>query len=569
MPLLKQWEYTPYDVEEATLLYKSLQIHPVFCQLLVQRGITTYEAAKRFFRPQLHDVHDPFLMKDMGTAVQRIASAIIKQEQIMVYGDYDVDGTTGVALLVRFLQQWHKKISYYIPDRYQEGYGMSIKGVDAAIRQNCSLIIVIDCGIKAHESITFAKQHEVDVIVCDHHEPSATLPDAFAILNPKQADCDYPNEQLSGAAIAYKLTEAFAQWYDIDLETHVYTNLDLVAVSLACDFVALTGENRVLATYGLQRLNEAPCLGLNALTEALHKETAYNIRDVVFGIGPLLNAAGRMLHASKVVDLLLSQTPTEANLLVQTLFDANQERKLIERAMLEEAEAQLEQDVFLAEKKALILFNENWHKGIVGILAARIADLYHKPTIVLTESNGRLMGSARSVAGFNLYEALHACEEHLSNYGGHAFAAGLRLKASNLEAFQQQFEQEVAKRITEEQQQPSQLIDADLDFAWINEKFWRILKQFAPFGPGNMRPVFSSKQVVDLGYAKLIKDKHLKVLLQQNKSTPIEGIGFHLGHYLPLIQSKRPIELCYVIEENHFRDRQSLQLNIRDIRVRT
>lgn len=565
----KRWELTEYDVTEATELHQQLKIHPIFCQLLVQRGINTFESAKHFFRPQLSHLHDPFLMKDMEKAIQRIGEAIIKKERILIYGDYDVDGITSVALLYAFLFNYHKQIDFYLPDRYKEGYGISIKGIEYASQNSYSLIIALDCGIKAYEAIQFANEKEIDCIVCDHHLPDKTLPEAYAILNPKQTDCNYPYKELSGCGIGFKLIEGFAQLYNISFERTVRPLLDLVAISTACDFVPLTGENRVLTYYGLEQLNNSPRLGFRVLTELLHKKDAYNIRDIVFGIGPHINAAGRLLHASTAVELLITTEEKKANELARQLLSANQERRDIERDIIVEAEQMVKQDITFGEKKALVLFNKNWHKGVIGIVASKMVDLYHKPTIILTLSNGRLVGSARSIKGFNIHQAIAACNALLVNYGGHKYAAGVTIKPANLEEFSQRFQQIVEQTISPLLEFPTQYIDAELDLSRVNEKFWQLLQQFAPFGPQNMRPVFSSKHLKDTGYSKSLKNRHLKLVIQQEDGTTIEGIAFNLGKHIQAIQAQKLFEMCYVLEENTFKGRSRLQCNVKDIRFRT
>ncbi|WP_052595000.1 single-stranded-DNA-specific exonuclease RecJ [Aureispira sp. CCB-QB1] len=565
----KRWEFTEYDVTEATELHQQLKIHPIFCQLLVQRGINNFDAAKKFFRPQLSHLHDPFLMKGMEDAIQRIGQAIIKKEPILIYGDYDVDGTSSVALLYRFFSKYHPHLHRYLPDRYKEGYGISIKGIEYAATHQCTLIIALDCGIKAHEAIQFANQKQIDVIVCDHHLPREELPQAYAILNPKQKDCPYPYKELSGCAIGFKLIEGFAQLYNISFEQEVKPILDLVAISLACDFVPLTGENRVLSFYGLQQLNENPRLGLKTLMDLLGKTNTYSVRDVVFGLGPLLNAAGRLVHASKAVDLLIAQEEESAKKLAKELLAINQERRDIEWNMVVEAKQTVQDDIIFAEKKAIVLFKENWHKGVVGIVASKMVDQFHKPTIVFTASNGRIVGSARSIQGFDIYQAIAQCKDLLVNYGGHQYAAGLSLKPSNLEEFTQRFQRIVAQNIHPLQEQATQYIDATLSFSAINDKFWQLLQQFAPFGPQNMRPVFSSKHLKDTGYSKLLKNRHLKLVLQEEKGTTMEGIAFGLGEYIHDLQAKKPFEMCYVIEENSFKGKSKLQLNVKDLRFRS
>lgn len=565
----KRWEFTEYDVAEAMELHQQLNVNPIFCQLLVQRGIRTYDEAKKYFRPQLSHLHDPFLMKNMETAVHRIVEAIIKKEKILIYGDYDVDGTTSVALMYTFLSDFHELLDFYIPDRYKEGYGISIKGVEYAAKNNCSLVVALDCGIKAFEAIDFANDKGIDFIICDHHLPEEKLPEAYAILNPKQKDCSYPYKELSGCGIGFKLAEAFAQLYNLSFEEKIIPLLDLVAVSVACDFVPMTGENRVLAHFGLQQLNQQPRLGLHRLSEMLHKADNYTVRDIVFGIGPHINAAGRIEHANTAVQLLVSTEDAMATELSQDLISKNQKRRNIEHQIVLEAKEMVEHDVAFGEKKALVLFKEDWHKGVVGIVASKMVDEYHKPSIILTESNGRIVGSARSVLGFDIHAAIAQCEDLLVNFGGHKYAAGLTIKPANLEAFTQRFQMIVSQSISSTHEYPIQRIDAELNIDLINDKFWNLLNQFAPFGPLNMRPVFSSKQVKDTGYSKLIKDRHIKLVIQQKDSAPIEGIAFGQGQHMTNLLAHKPFEVCYVIEENNFKGRSKLQLNVKDIRFRT
>lgn len=562
----KRWEFIEYDINEAIELQQVLKIHPLFCQLLVQRGIRTFDEAKQFFRPQLSQLNDPFLMKDMEIAVQRIAEAIIKKEKILVYGDYDVDGTSAVALVFSFLSNFHQNLDYYIPDREKEGYGISIKSIEFASQNNFNLVIALDCGTKAHEAIDFANEKGIDFIICDHHLPDTSAPNALAFLNPKQADCQYPYKELSGCAIGFKLIEAFAQVYNIDFETKVLPLLDLVVISLACDYVPLTKENRALAYFGLEQLNKSPRTGLKALIKLLNTSEEYSIRDIVFGIGPLLNAAGRIEHGSTAVKLLIENKDFEANELAITLLENNQKRKEIELLARTEAQDMVINDITSGEKKALILKKGGWHKGVLGIIAAKMVDEFYKPTIIFTESNGRLVGSARSVNGFDIYKALEQCEDLLVNYGGHPFAAGLTIKPSNFEVFCERFQNIVSQTLTPVQEQPLIYIDAELKLDTINEKFWNLLRQFAPFGPHNMRPIFISKNLKDTGYSKIVKDRHLKLVVQQENSSPLEGIGFDLAEHFNNITAQKPFQMCYVLEENNFKGKTQLQAGVRDIR---
>lgn len=567
--MYKRWELVEYDIAEASTLQQQLGIHPVFCQLLVQRGINNYEQAKHFFRPQLSHLHDPFLMKGMERAVQRIGQALVKKEKIIIYGDYDVDGTTAVALVYRFLSRYHELVDFYLPNRYTEGYGISLQGVDYAIENGCKLMIALDCGIKAHDALTYAQEKGLDVVICDHHLPDSVLPPAYAILNPRQTDCPYPFKELSGCAIGFKLIEAFAQFYNLDFEEEVRPFLDLVVVSLASDFVALTGENRVLAYFGLRQLNEQACLGLQTLMEALDKRRDYTIGDIVFGIAPHLNAAGRLEDARLAVQLLIAPNLATAEELAETLINLNEQRRHMEQDMIRQAQLQIQQDIAFAEKRALLLYHPNWHQGILGIVAAKMAEAYNKPCLVLTKTNGRLVGSARSVGSFNMYTALEQCTDLLIQFGGHPFAAGLALKENKLGSFMERFEGLAQIRISEEAASPVQPIDAYLPLSVINDSFWQLLRQFAPFGPQNMRPVFASQQVIDTGYSKLLNHQHLKLVLQQDNSTPVEGIAFRQAQHFEPLKAKKPFELCYVVEENYFKGRTKLQLNIKDMRFRS
>lgn len=565
----KRWEWIEYDVDEARALQEALNIHPTLCQLLVQRGITTYDQARQFFRPQLAHLHDPFLMHDMDRAVQRLGQALIKGQKILIYGDYDVDGTTAVALLYRFLSQYHDGLEYYLPSRYSEGYGVSLRGVEYAEEKECALMIVLDCGIKAHEAIAYAREKNIDVIVCDHHLPDKQLPDACAILNPKQPQCDYPFKELSGCAIGFKLIQAFGQYYDLDVETNVYPFLDLVAVSLASDFVPLIGENRVLMHFGLQQLNTAPRMGLLALMNALPSVEAYTVRDIVFGITPHLNAAGRLAHARLAVQLLLTNQESMALDWTEQLLALNQQRRDVERSVLRDTEAQIAQNIAFGEQRAVLLRGSDWHQGVLGIVAAKLVDQHHKPAVVVTEVHGRLVGSVRSVPGFNVYQALAYCSDLLVTFGGHPRAAGLTLKPQHWEAFIERFEGVATQFLTPEQLTPIQSIDAALKLEDITGQFWKILKQFAPFGPANMRPVFATQHVVDAGYSSVVKNCHLKLVIQpQQGGQPLKGIAFGQAQHLEKVCSRQPFELCYVVELDRYKGGDALQLNVRDLRFR-
>lgn len=564
------WRLADSDPSAVDNLHKLLSINPVLCQLLVQRGIDNYEAAEQFFRPKLEHLHDPFLMKDMAKAVRRLEKALVRNEKILIYGDYDVDGTTAVSLMVSFLQKYHEEIDFYIPDRYKEGYGVSNDGVEFAIQNRYGLIISLDCGITATTQVAKAKAAGIDFIICDHHlPPEGELPEAVAILNPKQRDCPYPFKELSGCAVGFKLLQALAQNNDIPA-SEVFDLLDFVAVSLACDFVPLHGENRVLAHYGLQRFNQQPSVGFAALKNLLQKDEnalEYGVHELVFRIGPVINAAGRIDHAKDAVRMMLSREKTTANFHAQALIAKNQERRELEADIVREAlEALAEQCPDLENRKTIVLYRPNWHKGVIGIVASKIVELHYRPTIILTKSEGKLVGSVRSVADFDVHHALTGCAAHLVTFGGHMQAAGLSLKEENLDKFRQAFEQEAVQHFGNKPIIENISVSAELDLAQINERFWRILKQFAPFGTGNMRPVFYAKMVRDTGYSRVIKEKHLKLSLRQGESEIVEGIAFNMAEYYEQVHSRTPFHAYFVIDENHYQGNTSLQLQVRHIK---
>ena len=546
-------------------LQETLGIDAVSATLLIHRGITTYEEAKHFFRPELEDLHDPFLMKDMDKAVWRIEKAISNRERILVYGDYDVDGTTSVALMATYLKTRTDLVTTYIPDRYEEGYGVSYKGIDFAEDNGFSLIIALDCGIKAIEKIAYANNKGIDFIVCDHHTPGAELPQAKAILNPKQNDCLYPYKELCGCGVGFKLVQALATGEGQKTEDLIQY-LDLVATAIAADIVPITGENRVLTFYGLKVINEHPRTGIRVIIEHLKKDKL-TITDVVFIIAPRINAAGRMKHGQHAVTLL---TETDINLAAQyaadiDVFNTNRrdEDKRITKEALLKIEAEQEQEGYTT-----VVYDANWHKGVIGIVASRLIDTYYRPTVVFTKSGDFLTASARSVKGFDLYKALEACLEHIEQFGGHKYAAGLTIKESNYEAFKQQFEQVVSESIQPTSLTPEVQIDMELSLDQITPKFYRILKQLAPFGPGNMTPVFMSSGLQDTGYGKCVgeDDKHLKMSVIQGQSQVVSGIGFNLGDKYHLITNKKSFDATYTIDENHWNGHVSLQLKLKDIR---
>lgn len=555
------------DIEK--LIYE-LNISYVLGNLLIQRGIVNYEQAKEFFRSSLENLHDPFLMKDMDAAVERLDTAIENGEKILIYGDYDVDGTTSVALTYSFLRKVYSNVDYYIPDRYSEGYGVSVKGIDYAADHHISLIISLDCGIKAIEKIQYAKSKGIDFIICDHHTLGEKLPDAVAVLDPKRPDCPYPFKELSGCGVGFKLLQAFSTRRNIPPD-ELLEYIDLVAVSIASDIVPIIGENRILTYFGLKKLQENPCTGLKAIKcVAAIEDKPITVEDIVFRIGPRINAAGRMESGKQAVDLLISNNPEEAFVLCDKINTHNQTRRNIDKNITEEAIKEIKQ----SEKKykySTVLYNPEWHKGVVGIVASRLIETYYKPTIVLTESNGFATGSARSVEGFDLYEAINECSDLLESFGGHMYAAGLTLKKESVQKLRDRFEEVVKERITPEQLIPQITIDAELNFSDITAKFYRILKQFEPFGPGNMNPVFFAENVADNGQGRRVGTggDHLKLNLiqEENPFDDIPAIAFGHGHRFDKIANGNTFDIAYSITENHFRGETSLQLNIKDIKT--
>lgn len=553
-------------------LSQSLSIDSVLANLLVQRGIYTYEQAREFFRPDLTMLHNPFLMKDMDKAVARLHKAITEGENILIYGDYDVDGTTAVALVYSFIRTLTKKVDYYIPDRYDEGYGISYKGIDWAVAGEFNLIISLDCGIKAIEKVEYAKEKGIDFIICDHHLPDEHLPEAVATLDPKRIDCNYPFDDLSGCGVGFKLVQGYAQQFGIEFE-EIKHLLDLVVVSIAADLVLVTGENRVLAHYGLKQINEKPRKGLLSIIKLSGLERhVISIDDIVFKIGPRINAAGRMESGRTAVDLLTSRNEEDASKIGATINVHNNDRKNIDREITYEAINMVRDEPSFAKKKSTIVYNPSWHKGVVGIVASRLVEAYYKPTIVLTNSNGFITGSARSIPGFDLYEAIESCSELLENFGGHMYAAGLTLKEENLETFCNKFESIVASKITKEVLTPLVNIDSFLEFKQITPKFFRILKQFQPFGPGNLSPVFTTENVYDNGNGRRVGSDsgHLKLeLIQEDEPyRSISAIAFNKADHFPHIQAGNPMDICYSIAENYYRGIANIQLRVKDIRNR-
>ena len=539
--------------------------------ILGQRGIKTFEEAKAFFRPELTHLHDPFLMKDMDRAIERINRAIISGEKVMIYGDYDVDGTTAVALTFNYFKDFFPDIVYYIPDRYNEGYGISLKGIDYAAANSVRLVIALDCGIKANEKIKYANSKGVDFIICDHHTPGASIPDAIAVLDPKRADCKYPFKELSGCGVGFKLIQAFQTTRNLAFED-IIKYLDLVVVSIASDIVPIVGENRVLSFFGLKQINESPSTGIATLIKlAGIQNKVITIEDIVFKIGPRINAAGRMESGSKSVDLLVSSDFGSAMLMGNKINDFNSSRRSVDSTITQEALTMIQMDESMKNRKSTVLFNPNWHKGVIGIVASRLMDHYYRPTVILTRSNGFATGSARSVNGFDLYQAIEECSDLLENFGGHKYAAGLTMKLNNVSAFQERFEKVVQRTIHPDQLIPVVEIDTELQLSDINDKFFRILMQFQPFGPENMAPVFLTENVSDNGSGKPVgvNAEHLKLSLVHEKDPyrVFPAIAFQQGKLFPKISGGQGFDICYSLDENVFRGESTIQINIKDIKV--
>ena len=561
-----RWTLKPKPEEEKiNELATALQVSKTIATLLLQRGISSFEEARQFFRPSLNDLHDPYLMKDMDKAVARLEQAIANEENILVFGDYDVDGTTAVSLVSGYLKSFYPNVATYIPDRYDEGYGVSFKGIDFADDNGFSLIIAFDCGIKSIDHVAYAKEKNIDFIIGDHHRPGEQLPDAVAILDPKRADCDYPYDELCGCGIGFKLIQALAANRDQTIDDLI-PYLDLVATAIAADIVPMTGENRVLAYFGLQVINSDPRPGIKAMTHQLKKKTL-DITDVVFIIAPRINAAGRIKHGNHAVELLTEFDFEQAQQFASEIEAYNAERKDLDQQITKEALNQIEEN---GEQNRFtsVVFQETWHKGVIGIVASRLIETYYRPTLVFTKSGDKYAASARSVKGFDVYNALEACAEHLEQFGGHMYAAGMTLKPENYTAFKEAFERVVQETIAPEWLEPEISIDAIVDFDEITPKFTRILKQFEPCGPQNMTPVFVSKNVVDTGYGKPMgkEEEHLKLFVRQNNSEGIPAIGFGLGKKYEIVKNKQLFEAAYCIDENEWNDKIELQMRLKDIR---
>lgn len=568
----KRWVVnTPPDQENITSLSQALDCSPVIANLLIQRGVNTAGEARAFFHPSLEMLHDPFLMKDMEKAVERLDHAIRTGEKVMIYGDYDVDGTTSVALLYKFLKGIKYKTgepAYYIPDRYTEGYGVSVKAIDYAVENRFSLMIVTDCGVKAVEKVQYAKSKGLDIIICDHHTPGDELPEAVAVLDPQRSDCNYPYQWLSGCGVSFKLAQAYSIRYGLPLE-NLHELLDLVCVSIASDIVPITGENRILAHFGLQQLNEKPSLGLKTILESSGADKELSVNDIVFKIGPKINAAGRVESGNKSVELLIAEDHKEAQRVAQSINNFNDQRKKLDHDITEEALQYIGQSEYDQSQKATVLYNKDWHKGVIGIVASRLTEYYYRPTVILTESNGLATGSARSVEGFDLYYAISQCSEFLENYGGHKYAAGLTLKLENIEPFKAKFQQIVSETITEEMLIPQINIDAKIRLGDITPEMYHTLQQFAPFGPNNTVPVFMTENVLNFIGSKQVgrHNEHLKLVVVDDTRicNDRSGIAFGMGEYFNRINRGDLFDICYTLQENEFMGKSDIQMMVRDI----
>ncbi|WMI66757.1 single-stranded-DNA-specific exonuclease RecJ [Aestuariibaculum sp. YM273] len=554
------------ETQKLKTLKDALQVDDITATLLLQRGIETFDEAKAFFRPDLNDLHNPYLMKDMDKAVTRIEEAFANNENILVYGDYDVDGTTSVALMSLYLKTRSDLVATYIPDRYDEGYGVSFKGIDFASDNDFTLIVALDCGIKAIDKVAYAKEKGIDFIICDHHRPGDIIPEAIAVLDPKRSDCEYPYKELCGCGVGFKLIQALAEREGKTIKDLV-GYLDLVATAIGADIVPITGENRILAFYGLRVINGFPRPGIKALLNQVNKKNELTITDVVFTVAPRINAAGRMKHGNYAVTLLAEEDEALATKYAEEINAYNEDRRETDRRITEEALEQIKNNKE-EDRITSVVYHESWHKGVIGIVASRLTETYYRPTLVFTKSGDKLAASARSVVGFDVYNALEACSEHIEQFGGHKYAAGLTLKEENYEAFKQAFEDEVTKTIDKSLLVPEIKIDAQININDITPKFYRILKQFAPFGPSNMTPVFMTKNLMDTGWGKRVgaDQTHLRVTVKQSDSNPIVGIGFGLGDKKDIISSQAPFDAVYSVDENEWQGNVSLQLKLRDIK---
>ena len=561
-----KWVQKPFEEQEVISLQKSLRIHPALCQILNIRGIKSFENARKFFRPTLKNLHNPFLMQDMEIAIQRINQAINYGEKILIYGDYDVDGTTAVSLVYSYFKEITDNLSYYVPNRYSEGYGISYQAIDWAKENEFSLIVCLDCGIKAVDKVGYANELGIDFVICDHHLPGDVLPPAVAVLDPKRKDCNYPFKELSGAGIGFKLVQAYNLFHRRDLK-NIYCLLDLVAISIAADIVPIDGENRILAHYGLERLNNNPRPGIKQMLKLSDNTKKLTISDIVFVIGPRINAAGRMDDARKAIKLLISQVDEKAIDRAEVLQEHNQARRQIDADITQEALSMINDNIDQANKKSTVLYQPHWHKGVIGIVASRLMQHFYRPTVILTSNNGMATGSARSVNGFDIYEALKECEELIEQFGGHKYAAGLTIQTDNVPEFISKFEKVVSNNITDDQLIPEVRVDCEIKLKYLNEKFYKILKQMAPFGPANMRPVFRVNNVYDTGHSSIVGKDHLKLNIKQADSFVYKGIAYGLASKYSLVSSGEPFDIVFTLEENEFRNTNTLQFNVKDVKA--
>jgi single-stranded-DNA-specific exonuclease len=571
--MIYKWNYevlTIQQKEQRDELANKLGISPVLCQLLIQRGISSIEEARKFFRPSLKDLHDPFLLPDMDKAIKRIEKALGQKQRILVYGDYDVDGTTAVALVYKFLRKFTTNLDYYIPDRYDEGYGISEQGIDYAEETGVKLIIALDCGIKAVEKVAYAKSKGIDFIIGDHHMPDDVLPDAVAVIDAKRLDSTYPYEHLSGCGVGFKLVQALAQNNKIDF-SEILDLLDLVAVSVASDIVPITGENRILTYYGLKQLNSNPSLGLKGIIDICGLTyKSITVNDIIFKIGPRINASGRMMKGKEAVDLLLASSTEDAREKSANIDHYNDDRRELDKRITDEAIFFIDQNMDMKSKKSIVIYNETWHKGVIGIVASRLTEKYLRPAVVLTKSQGMITGSARSVMGFDVYKTIESCKDILENFGGHTYAAGLSLKEENLNEFKRRFEALSMIMIAPEMMRPQINIDAELTFREINNIFVEDLASFAPFGPDNLNPIFVTCGVQDYGTSKIVgKDNvHLKLeVADQTVTTPVNGIAFRQSANYERVKSGEPFDICYTLEENIHNGKSNIQLYVKDIDI--
>lgn len=568
----KRWIYKPLpthtdDHLKVEQLAQSLGITPFLATLLWQRKVQDFERARDFFRPLLSHLHDPFLMADMHKAVERLVLALQNEEKILVYGDYDVDGTTSVAMFYDFLKSRYPNVAFYIPDRYKEGYGVQPTGIQYALDNGFGLVVTLDCGIKSVELIALAQAQGIDFIVCDHHLPGASIPPAVAVLDPKRSDCPYPFKELTGCGVGFKLLQAFCIQQGIDQDQALFPYLDLAVVSIAADIVPIVGENRVLAYFGLKQLNQAPRTGLKALIDVSGFQGELDISSVVFGLAPRINAAGRIKHAYDAVQLLLAEKPDDAFDFAAEVNKHNVNRKDFDTRITQEALDMIEQDEWMRQASSTVLYKHDWHKGVVGIVASRCIEKYYRPTIILTASQEKAVGSARSVHGFDVYEAINECADLLEQFGGHTYAAGLTLPIENVGALRQRFDEVVARRINEDQLSPVIEVDMKIPLSQVTEKFYRIVSQMAPFGPQNMTPTFVSEHVKLRGYPRILKEKHLKLDVFQEGSAVFSAIGFGMAHFYEPIMAGVPFDLCYHVEINEYRGERNLQLHLKDIKL--